>query len=319
VARIKSQRYIKSKRKRAAVPRGVRDAQAAKIPRARRPPSKTTEALTRELVFKSEPHPNKKVIRDPPGMLVGCGQDDTSGRLKESARLGSALRCARVRKAGGERGEEKPHPKLTHQTHSFPEWLNRWDYFSVRSSCLRITPKSPADTDRGIKAVGAVGAQVSGTEVLAIAAEILELMLADAKLETFWHLERKTDGTVKTHGFHGSEVTHLRDVSAKRKLRLEEQHKMTSESPAHGLNFEVSTKEVASIGGTARVYAAGIGRLGKHAAAQVRLIVGRRDIKISVTANPIVGEEQAGLHGGRVFSGHEVSFLSAARKDDKEK
>lgn len=168
----------------------------------------------------------------------------------------------------------------------------------MRSSCLRITPKSPADTDRGIKAVGAVGAQVSGTEVLVIAAEILELMLADAKLETFWHLERKTDGTVKTHGFHGSAVAHLRDVPAKRKLRLEEQDKMTSESPADGLNFEVSTKEVASIGGTARVNAAGIGRLGKYAAAQVRLIVGRRDIKISVTANPIVGEKEAGLHGG---------------------
>ena len=194
--------------------------------------------------------------------------------------------------------KKNPHPKLTHKTHSFPEWLNPLDYFSVRSSCLRITPKSPADTDRGIKAVGAVGAQVRGTEVLVIAAEILELMLADAKLETSWQLERKTDGTVKTHGFHGSQVAHLRDVSAKRKLRLEEQDKMTSESPADGLNFEVSTKEVASIGGTARVSAAGIGRLGKYAAAQVRLIVGRRDIKISVTAYPIVGEKEAGLHRG---------------------
>jgi len=115
-------------------------------------------------------------------------------------------------------------------------------------------------------------------------------MLADAKLKTLWQLERKTHGTVKTHGFHGKEVAHLRDVSAKRKRRLEEQDQMTSESPADGLNFEVSTKEVASIGGTARVNAAGIGRLGKYAAAQVRLIVGRRDIKISVAANPIGGK-----------------------------
>ena len=77
-------------------------------------------------------------------------------------------------------------------------------------------PKVPADTDRGIKALGAVGAQVSGTEVLVIASEILELMLAEEKRQAFWPLERKTDGTVKTHGFHGNEVAHLRGVSAKR-------------------------------------------------------------------------------------------------------
>jgi hypothetical protein len=214
-----------------------------------------------------------------------------TGLGSEGKRPPRLLAVLGVKKAAAAEGKKNPHP-ISPQEAQFPGVVEPLGLFSVRSSCLRITPKSPADTDRGIKAVRAVGAQVSGTEVLAIAAEILELMLADAELETFWQLERETDGTFKTHGFHGSEVAHLRDVSAKRKLRLEEQDKMTSESPPDGLNFEVSTKEVASIGGTARVNAAGIGRLGKCAAAQVRLIVGRRHIKISVAANPIVGEEE---------------------------
>jgi hypothetical protein len=176
-------------------------------------------------------------------------------------------------------------------------------WISVGSSRLRVASERPADADRGIEAVRTISAQVSGTEVFGVAAEIIELMLADAKLETLWQLDRESDGTVKPHGLHGSAITHLRDIPAKRKFRFEKQYEMASESVAKGLNFKITTEKVARISGASGIDSTGVSRLGKYTAAQVRLIVGRRDIKIRVAADPIVGKEEARLHCWRDFTG----------------
>ena len=180
-----------------------------------------------------------------------------------------------------------------------------------------IASKGPTDSDRGVKAVGAIRMKVRRAQRVAVPADKIHLVLSHSKLEILWQLESRADGALESHGFHRCSVLNLRDVVSKAHFRIQEQEKVARESAADRLQLNVSTEQVARIGRARRSGAASARRLWKHAAAEVWLIVRRGYGKIRITTNPVVREKcPRGSHRGRrVIRHHDCCLRLSGRNE----
>jgi hypothetical protein len=142
-------------------------------------------------------------------------------------------------------------------------------------------------------------------------------MLGDPEFETMRELNGDTDGTVIGNGFHGGEIAHLGNIPAKGEFRFKEKENVAAESPAERLDFYVATKEVASVGRATRIDSASIRRLGKGATSQVWLVVGRRDLKIRIAADPIVWKEESRLCDRRNLPSNKGILLRLRKRKKK--
>lgn len=166
---------------------------------------------------------------------------------------------------------------------------------------MAVAAERPADTDGGIESIGASGVKVGGAEIVAVAAEVVDLMLRDAQLEILGQFESNSHRTVKRDRNHGRGVSDLGNVATEGKRRLKKNEEVARKSASERLDLHVTADEIACEGGASRCGSAGAGGLRKSASAEVRLVVRGRDGEIGVAANPVFREEHsfAGIRGGR--------------------
>jgi hypothetical protein len=162
---------------------------------------------------------------------------------------------------------------------------------------MTVASEGPAYTESSVKAVGPVGVKVCRSERLSVAAQPIELMLRRTYFEVFRQLKADPNRTIVGNRPHGSGVGELRDIPSKAEFRFEKQKKMPRWGSAQWLKLNVSTVKIARIGRAGGSSAAGTGRLRKHAAAEIRLVVRRSHGEIRVTADPVMREKCPRLRG----------------------
>ena len=166
---------------------------------------------------------------------------------------------------------------------------------SCGRSVAAISPESPADGEGSIEAVRAGSAKIGRAEPTAVTSQVVHLMLGKPQLKISRQLKCRPYRAIIGHRLHRGLVTELGDVAPEAEPRLEEKKEMPSRGAGQGLDLQISAEDVARVGRALRSSSTGAGRLRKHAAAEIRLIVRWCHGEIRIAADPVSWEKSGRL------------------------
>lgn len=150
---------------------------------------------------------------------------------------------------------------------------------------MAVTAEIPAhangvvDTERLL-----VRTRIEGPKALIERAEGSHSVVGDAKFEMFWQSDSEAHGALPSERLHGIGVVDLGNRFAEKETWFEEEVGVTKRGAREGLKFNVSRGDVA------RKRRAG--RLRLIAAAEIRLVVRRREFEIAIAAQEAFTEKQ---------------------------